>query len=74
MIEEGRAYSILTNGLAQVLLYVPHDDPVTLYYHLCEPNKEIDEVGQDLRQPQTSIARVLCLYLMSFRSPTRDQE
>lgn len=74
MIEEGRAYSILTNGLARVLLHVPYDDPATLYYHLCEPNKEIDEVGQGLQQPQTSVARVLCLCLMSFRSPPRDQE
>ncbi|KAJ6171281.1 hypothetical protein N7470_000348 [Penicillium chermesinum] len=73
MIQEGRAYSILTNGLARVLLYVPHDDPTTLYYRLCEPNTEIDEFGQHLRQPQTSIARELCLCLMSFLSPTRDQ-
>lgn len=44
MIEEGRTYSILTNGLAQVLLYVPYNDLATLYYHLYEPNREIDEV------------------------------
>ncbi|KAJ6123323.1 hypothetical protein N7512_005788 [Penicillium capsulatum] len=74
MIEEGRAYSILTNGLARVLLHVPHNDPATLYYHLCEPNREIDDDEQGFRQPWTSIARVLCLCLMSFRSPTRDQE
>lgn len=43
MFEEGRSYSILTNSLAQVLLHVPHDDPTTLYYHVCEPNREIDE-------------------------------
>ncbi|RSL76938.1 hypothetical protein CDV31_017352, partial [Fusarium ambrosium] len=45
MIEEGCAYSILTNGLARALLHVPYDDPTTLYYHLCEPNREID--GED---------------------------
>ena len=75
MIEEGCAYSILTNGLARVLLHVPYDDPATLYYHLCEPNREIDERdGQSLQQPKTSIARVLCLCLLSFLSRTRDQE
>lgn len=72
MIEEGREYSYVTNGLARVLLYVPYDDPSTLYYYLCEPNREVD--GQDKQQPKTSIARVLCLCLMSFRSPPRDQE
>ncbi|KAB8071295.1 hypothetical protein BDV29DRAFT_159594 [Aspergillus leporis] len=65
----------LTNGLARVLLHVPYEDPTTLLYHFCEPNTEIDEEDlQDLRQPKTSIARVLCHCLRSFRSPTRDQE
>ncbi|KAF4467278.1 kinase-like domain [Fusarium albosuccineum] len=75
MIKEGCAYSTLTNGLARVLLHVPHDDPATLYYHLCEPNREID--GEDeqsmQQQPRSSVARVLCLCLMSFRFPLRDQ-
>ncbi|KAJ5522982.1 hypothetical protein N7513_003275 [Penicillium frequentans] len=74
MIEEGRADAILTNGLARVLLHVPYDDPATLLYHLCEPNKEVDEELQNVQEPNTSIARVLCLCLRSFRSPTRDQE
>ncbi|KAL4994947.1 hypothetical protein BDV10DRAFT_142818 [Aspergillus recurvatus] len=75
MIEEGRADAILTNGLTRVLLHVPYEDPTTLLYHFCEPNTEIDEEDlQDLRQPKTSIARVLCHCLQSFRSPTRDQE
>ncbi|KAJ5641197.1 hypothetical protein N7490_005197 [Penicillium lividum] len=74
MIEEGRAHAILTNGLARVLLYVSHDDPATLYYHLCEPNREFINHEQSLQQPITSIARMLCLCLMSFRSPTRNQE
>ncbi|CEL07679.1 hypothetical protein ASPCAL10835 [Aspergillus calidoustus] len=75
MIEEGRADAILTNGLARVLLHVPYEDPTTLLYHFCEPNTEIDEEDlQDLWQPKTSVARVLCHCLRSFRSPTRDQE
>ncbi|KAJ5338325.1 hypothetical protein N7452_005053 [Penicillium brevicompactum] len=74
MIEEGRAHAILTNGLARVLLYVSHDDPATLNYHLCEPNREIAGQLQSLQQPITSFARELCLCLMSFRSPTRNQE
>ncbi|KAJ5471927.1 hypothetical protein N7539_008496 [Penicillium diatomitis] len=74
MIEEGRADAILTNGLARVL-HVPYNDPATLLYHFCEPHTEIN--GEDLlnlRQPKTSVARVLCHCLRSFHSPIRDQE
>ncbi|RMJ00607.1 hypothetical protein CDV36_015838 [Fusarium kuroshium] len=63
MIKEGGAYSTLANGFVRVLLHVPYDDLATLYYHLCEPNGEID--GEDeqsmQQQPRSSVARVLCL-------------
>ena len=74
MIQEGLEYSYLTNGLALVLLRIPYDDPGTLYYHLCEPNMEVDpEDNQSFQQPLTAIARALCLCLMSFSSRLRDQ-
>ncbi|KAG0152947.1 hypothetical protein PDIDSM_1906 [Penicillium digitatum] len=69
MIQEGLEYSYVTNGVARVLLRVPYDDPSTLYYFFCDPNSE-----QSPQEPKTSIARVLCLYLMAFHSPVRDQE
>ncbi|KAE8307944.1 hypothetical protein BDV41DRAFT_583967 [Aspergillus transmontanensis] len=70
MIQEGLEYSYLTNGLALVLLRVPYDEPGTLYYHLCEPNMEIDlNDDQSFDQPLTAIARVLCLCLLSFGAP-----
>ncbi|ODM18148.1 hypothetical protein SI65_06019 [Aspergillus cristatus] len=75
MIQEGLEYSYVTNGLALVLLRVPYDDPGTLYYHLCEPNLEVNpEDDQSFLQPATAIARVLCLCLMSFRSRLRSQQ
>ncbi|KAL4749043.1 hypothetical protein BDW72DRAFT_205080 [Aspergillus terricola var. indicus] len=76
MIEEGLEYSYLTNGLALVLLRVDYDEPGTLYYHLCEPNMEINRENNFnyLLQPLTAISRILCLCLMSFRSQYRDQE
>ncbi|KAK9390345.1 hypothetical protein V1515DRAFT_612850 [Lipomyces mesembrius] len=58
MVHECLEYSYITNGLA------------TLYYYLCEPNMEVDLADdQSLELPRTSIARVLCLCLMSFLSP-----
>ncbi|GKZ39089.1 hypothetical protein AbraIFM66950_011847 [Aspergillus brasiliensis] len=76
MLQEGLEYSYLTNGFALVLLWVPYDNPGTLYYHLCEPNMEVnmDNELDYLQQPLTAVARVLCLCLMSFHSQYRDQE
>ncbi|KAJ9211285.1 hypothetical protein DTO166G4_7118 [Paecilomyces variotii] len=73
MIQEGLEYSYVTNGIARVLLRVPHDDPGTLYYFLCDPNSEVDlEIEATLAN--TSVARTLCLCLMAFHSPVRGQE
>ncbi|GJP88742.1 SNF2 N-terminal domain family protein [Aspergillus niger] len=76
MLQEGLEYSYLTNGFAIVLLRVPYDNPGILYYHLCEPNMEVnpDDELSSPQQPLTAVARVLCLCLMSFRSQYRDQE
>lgn len=75
MIQEGLEYSYLTNGNARVLLRVPRDDPTTLYYFFCDPQKEVDPASDTThRLSKTSVARVLCLCLMAFRSPIREQE
>ncbi|KAI2895994.1 hypothetical protein CBS63078_8333 [Aspergillus niger] len=76
MLQEGLEYSYLTNGFTLVLLWVPYDNPGTLYYHLCEPNMEVnpDDELSFLQQPLTAVSRILCLCLMSFRSQYRDQE
>lgn len=73
MIQEGLEFSYLTNGLIDVQLWVPFNDPGTLYYDLGDPS--IDEplgVG-GFGVPRTRIERSLCLCLMSFRSSCRDQ-
>ncbi|PWY70875.1 hypothetical protein BO94DRAFT_560537 [Aspergillus sclerotioniger CBS 115572] len=75
MIYDGLEYSYLTNGFVLVFLWVPYDAPGTLYYHLCEPNIEVDQEDNPefLLQPLTAIARVLCLCLMAFHSEHRNQ-
>ncbi|CAG8417681.1 unnamed protein product [Penicillium salamii] len=75
MIQEGLEYSYVTNGLAQVLLRVPHDDPKTLYYFLCDHLTDVTaDSDESFQQPMTSVARALCLCLMAFRSVARNQE
>ncbi|KAL4767066.1 hypothetical protein BDW60DRAFT_164844 [Aspergillus nidulans var. acristatus] len=73
MIQEGLEYSYLTNGLMDVQLWVPYDDPTTLYYHLSDPgiNGMAGDSGPVI--PRTRIERTLCLCLMSFRTFLRDQ-
>ncbi|KAJ6105282.1 hypothetical protein N7523_010092 [Penicillium sp. IBT 18751x] len=73
MIQEGLEYSYVTNGIARVLLRVPHDDPGTLYYFLCDPNSEVN-MEMEASFANTSVARTLCLCLMAFHSPVRGQE
>ncbi|KAF4251477.1 hypothetical protein CNMCM8980_006750 [Aspergillus fumigatiaffinis] len=73
MIQEGLEYSYITNGLMDVQLWVPYDDPSTLYYDLGDPSiYGTGGVGRP-GAPRTRIERTLCLCLMSFRSPFRDQ-
>ncbi|KAI2863713.1 hypothetical protein CBS76997_10874 [Aspergillus niger] len=73
MIQEGLEYSYVTNGLVDVQLWVPYDDPTTLYYHLGDPGiyGMAGDAGPVI--PTTRIERTLCLCLMSFRTFLRDQ-
>lgn len=73
MIQEGLEYSYLTNGLMDVQLWVPYDDPTTLYYHLGDPGiyGMAGVAGSGI--PRTRIERTLCLCLMGFRASLRDQ-
>ncbi|EAS29663.3 uncharacterized protein CIMG_08409 [Coccidioides immitis RS] len=41
MIQKGLKYSYITNGFSLIFLYIPEDDPSTLYYYLCEPNMDV---------------------------------
>ncbi|KAJ5371837.1 hypothetical protein N7517_003843 [Penicillium concentricum] len=72
MIREGLEYSYLTTGVALVLLHIPHNDPRTLMYSLCEPNIEVHN-DPNYQKPKTAIARILCLALMASLSSVRDQ-
>ncbi|CAG7948734.1 unnamed protein product [Penicillium salamii] len=73
MIQEGLEYSYLTNGLMDVQLWVPYDDPTTLYYHLGDPSTYGMAGVSGLGAPRTRVERALCLCLMSFGAPLRDQ-
>ncbi|KAK1144120.1 hypothetical protein N8T08_005782 [Aspergillus melleus] len=75
MIQEGLEYSYVTNGITRVLLRVPRDKPSTLYYFCCDPNSEVDLDRASISElSKTSIAQVICLCLMAFRSSPREQE
>lgn len=46
----GLEYSYVTNGIARVLLRVPYENPSTLYYFFCDPNRETEA---DFQRPST---------------------
>lgn len=72
MIQEGLAYSCLSTGIALVFLYVPEEDPTTLYYRLCVPNEDVRSMSEGSSlQPVTAVARLLCLGLMSCATSLR---
>ncbi|KAL3468709.1 hypothetical protein BJX99DRAFT_242872 [Aspergillus californicus] len=73
MIQEGLEFSYLTNGLVDVQLWVPFNDPGTLFYDLGDPCLDKIATVGSLGVPSTRIERALCLCLMSFRSSCRDQ-
>ena len=66
MIENGLEYSYITTGAALVFLWVQANDPATVYYHLAVPSEDVDQNCFDWQR--TSIAQVLGLCLMAFRS------
>ncbi|KAI1974558.1 hypothetical protein LOZ51_005944 [Ophidiomyces ophidiicola] len=68
MIQEGLEYSYLTTGLGLVQLWIPSDDPRTLYYDLSKPS--LSPGGST--GPETEIEKVLCLCLVSCRSQIRN--
>ncbi|QUC21863.1 uncharacterized protein UV8b_06104 [Ustilaginoidea virens] len=76
MISLGLEYSYLTNGPhADVMLWVPYDDPSTLHFHLAEPSKQgYISVGNTINQPTTSVTGILCLLMMSLRSRPRGNQ
>ncbi|GLA01927.1 hypothetical protein AnigIFM60653_001218 [Aspergillus niger] len=74
MIMNGLEYSYVSTGLALIMLRVPSEHPGTLYYRLFEPNSELtSQIDKRITAPLTSVARVLCLCLMSCSSEVRDK-
>jgi hypothetical protein len=73
MIQYGVGCSSITNGLIDVQLWVPFDDPTTLYYDVGDPDIKRHADFRNVRGPRTRVERALCSCLMSFRTPLRDQ-
>ncbi|TWU70513.1 hypothetical protein ED733_000437 [Metarhizium rileyi] len=74
MIQEGLTYSYLTIGPdADLILWVPRNDPGTLHYHLSEPSRQNIAPGDTISQPITSVTSILCLLIMSLKSRPRSQ-
>ena len=72
MIVNGLEYSYITTGKGLVFLRIMKDEPDTLYYHLSVPTEDVkqDEALEYL-YPRTSVAQILSLCLMAFKTERR---
>lgn len=71
MIEAGLEYSFLTTGEATVFLKIDWTDPSTLYYHLAQPQEEVDV--QEQTQPGsgvhcTAVSQILAFSLQALQA------
>ncbi|KAI9797384.1 MAG: hypothetical protein M1825_006013 [Sarcosagium campestre] len=73
MIENRLEYSYITTGEAFVFLRILAQDPRTLYYHVSEPVREIDDSVRAWEQ-QTAVAQVAVFCIMAFQSRRRSHE
>ncbi|KAI9760304.1 MAG: hypothetical protein M1840_002566 [Geoglossum simile] len=73
MIQGGVQYGYITTGVGFVFLYIPSDDPGTLYYHLSEPRNDVD--AQKTGSPdtkdyiyQTAVSQVTAFSLLALET------
>jgi len=75
MVENGLSYSYVTTGEAFVFLHVRLDDPTILYYHVAEPNGDVETRttlwGSSFH---TAVNQVLTFCLMALKSGWRDRK
>ena len=72
MIENGLEYSYITTGEAFVFLKVRSDDPTAVYFHLAEPQADVDQNTSGIHCC-TAVSQVMALCLLALGSRVRDQ-
>jgi len=74
MLESGVEYSCIVIGEAIVFLWIKADDSNTLYYHLAEPDEEV-QVGNRLsfKQSLTAISQLVSFCIVALRSERRNE-
>ena len=74
MLENGTEYGYISTGEVYLFLQICHDEPEVAYYHLAEPNSDVDmEAAEDGALMYTAISQALCFCLRASNSSPRDQ-
>lgn len=80
MSQAGLKYGILTTGLAYVFAMIdykdeqyseePSDEPITLYYFLSDPIRDVEEHGRDLKY--SAVCQLAAFLIMVFDEVSRE--
>ncbi|KAM3067066.1 hypothetical protein ACMFMG_011739 [Clarireedia jacksonii] len=74
MVENGLEYGKVATGEADVFLWLKEDEPHTLYYHLAEPNNEVEAHSEVvISLYHTAVSQNLAFCLMALGSKPRSQ-
>ncbi|KAI9762281.1 MAG: hypothetical protein M1840_001425 [Geoglossum simile] len=79
MIEGGIHYGYITTAEAFIFLHVPTDEPNTVYYHVVEPQADVDAQSRGFPHDQsflyrTAVSQVMAFTLLAFESEPSDQD
>ncbi|KAF4973026.1 hypothetical protein FSARC_603 [Fusarium sarcochroum] len=70
----GLEYSYLTAGKSFLFLRIKADDPTTLFYHLADPDAEVDDGRGGLDYSKTAVGQVAGFTLLALQSEARPRD
>ena len=79
MVKDGTQYGYVTTGEAFVFLHIELEDPTTVYYHLAEPNEDVNAQNEAFPNTEdylhhTAISQVLAFSILALGSAQGNQE
>ena len=74
MLQAGIEYGYLSTGKNYLFLRISYRSPEVVYYHLAEPNVDVNNVDRDEELAYSAIGQVLCFCLRASKSTRRNQQ
>lgn len=74
MLKAGIAHGYLSTGEIYLFLQIPFAKPEVVYYHLAEPNVDVEDEDREKALAYTAISQVVCFCLRASSSTRRNQQ